>query len=1704
MKQNETVKKKKLSSKLLNVLRWVFLSLIGLIVLILILIQLPFVQNLARKKVVTYLEHKLQTKVEIGRLSVRFPTSVSLQNVFFEDQAHDTLLYGKQLRVNIAMLRLLRNEIRINEIGLDGIVANVHREPPDSTFNFQFIVEAFASDQEKDPEKEDSSTLNMSIDRVVIENSHIVYNDKYTGNDLDIRLGYLETVIKTFDPAQLLFDVSLLEVKKLSGHFYQLEPMQKPLEHVVREAQTEPEKVMQLHNKTIRLSDIDFKFNSDASHLRSSYRIGNAELNPRVIDLQQMIIAFKSATLENSDVVIQTNSALENEPEKIQQTDAPPAPSLQILADELQLRKSSFKMDDIGKLRAPSGMDFSHLYLTDINIDAERILYSSDTMRAVLNKSSLKDQSGFILNQMQVDFEMNPTGVALKNLLLKTPGSEIKRSALIKYPSLEALSANPGMLSLDLDLNRSVISMKDVLTFMPALGTQLPVSANESVYLDARLTGMLSNLNIQQFLLKGLSATHVDVHGTISGLPETNKLHADLVIDKFETTKRDINALLPPGTLPSNITLPGRMGVNGRLRGGINRLFAHLNLNTDLGNAFVNGTVANITDKYRAGYDVDIRTDKLQLGTMLQNPELGILTSNVVARGTGYDPNTANATFEVRIPAVDYHRYRYRNISANGSIDDGDFAADLSVKDANLATTMSIQGGFMGTYPSISLDGVIDSVDAQALNFSADALKYHGRISADFETLNPDSLNGTLFITKSILVNKEQRITLDTVSVIATTQDTNRIQVSTGFATLTLKGDYHLTQLGDVFMNAINPYYKISEQKVRPAVDPYHFTINGIVLDHPTTRAVVPGLKDLQTIEFRSEFDSDDGWNLHLKSPHVTYNTLVVDQLTIDAATRDSVLGFDIDLGQLINGTSVQVFQTRVKGTVKDDEANFSVNIEDKKSEQKYFLSGSLSQLAEKDLLFHLNPDSLRLNYDKWKIDPDNQIVMKDGGIMAQNFVLSQDGQELRIESETQTPASPLNVSFSGFKIATITGFVQNDSLLVNGVLNGKARVENLTSTPVFVADLTVNDLSMHEDTLGNLTVKVDNKVANQYHADVALKGNGNDITVLGDYFVKPKNSSFDFNVQLNQFQMRNLVGITDGAITRADGHLYGKIKLSGTTEQPDIDGRIQFENTSFVPAVTNAVYRIDKEAIAIISNEGVRFDSFTIEDTTNNKLTLGGSLKTKDWDAFMFDMNIRADNFQATNSTSKDNELFYGQFVFSTRLNVTGTPQQPVIDGDLTVNENTDFTVVLPSQDPGVEKREGIVQFVDYSATAEDSLFMTAFDSLKTSPFLGYDVAVNISVDKKATFNLIVDPANGDFLKLKGTGELSGGMDPSGKINLTGSYEIEEGNYQLSFNFLQRKFSIQKGSRIVWTGDPTSAQVDITAVYQSNTAPYDLVAGMTEGNQIYFKQKLPFEVHLGMDGELLKPQISFDIVLPEKSYTVGTGVVNAVRERLIQLRQEPSELNKQVFALLLLGRFVGENPFDNSSSEGLSASSFAKQSVSRLLTEQLNNLAEGLIQGVDINFDLSTTEDYTTGRKRDRTDFKVNVSKTLLNDRLTVTVGNNFELEGPQPTNQQHSGVADNISLNYKLSKDGRYMLRAYRKNDYTGAVEGYVIETGIGFIITLDYNKFSNLFISKAKRQERREIRRENRQIRKQDARTEEQENEHDNNANQDTNDE
>jgi hypothetical protein len=264
-----------------------------------------------------------------------------------------------------------------------------------------------------------------------------------------------------------------------------------------------------------------------------------------------------------------------------------------------------------------------------------------------------------------------------------------------------------------------------------------------------------------------------------------------------------------------------------------------------------------------------------------------------------------------------------------------------------------------------------------------------------------------------------------------------------------------------------------------------------------------------------------------------------------------------------------------------------------------------------------------------------------------------------------------------------------------------------------------------------------------------------------------------------------------------------------------------------------NSYFTMPNESITF-NNDGILFNDFTLVDSLGNKAIVAGTVYTKTFTDFDFGVDITANNFRVINSTQADNKLYYGKLYIDTRVKIRGDINKPIVDANLTVNDKTDLTIVLPQSDPAVEDRKGVVEVINPNAPKEDSLFLARrLDSLRKSDINGLDISATININKNANFTIVVDQRNGDVVQIKGAAQLNGGIDASGKTNLTGTYTVEQGSYNLAYATVKRKFNFKKGSTITWNGDPTSATINITAIYVADVPPIDLVSNQLSGTDL-------------------------------------------------------------------------------------------------------------------------------------------------------------------------------------------------------------------------------------------------------------------------------
>jgi hypothetical protein len=1668
---------KKFGRIALKTVLWIIGSVIVLVLLIVILIQIPAIQNFAKNKAVTFLQNKIHTKVKIGHISLGLPKMIVLDSVYFEDQKKDTLIAGDQLKVDISMLKLLHHTVEVNEINLKGITVNVNRGK-DSVFNFDYILKAFAGEQKKPVKPQDTtSTMKFSVGTIILDKIHIAYDDAITGNNVRFDLGHFDTRIKDFDMDKMKFTIP-----KITLEGFDAKIIQTPVGSSIAKAATVDTATKPI-NMTLNLGTIDLskiKVDYQAAEMKANVNLGKFLVEMNKLDLKKQTADVNNITLSDTRAWLTLAK-----PQTVKTAVVKTAKKLDTLVSKPQsnkgwaavLRKISLSNDDIrfdNDAQKPigKGLDFGHMSIHNFNADLENLSYNTDTISGKINELTFSEKSGLAIQKFHTDFFYGPHKSYLKDLYLETPQTVLQKQVEVGYTSLANISKDLGQISVNADLDGSHLGLKDVLLMMPAMNTMEPFKShpNSVFFINGRVIGKVNDLDIPSFEVSGLSNTHIKMSAKLKGLPDMNKAYFDMNIADLNTSRTDISQLVAANMIPSSVSIPEHLNLKGNFKGSMYDFNTRLFLRSSVGAVDVIASMKNGNRKGHEMYAANIKANNLNVGALTKQPQTaGNVTLAMNVKGTSTDPKTASLQLSGNVSSAYVKGYTYRNLVLKATAHNGQYTANMHMNDPNIHFALNGRANMNKKYPSVYTTLNIDSINLQKLNFTKDPMLVHGKLVADVPTADLGYLNANIKLTDLLVAEQKQVIKLDTVGIISTANaDSSTLRLKTPFLTAHLAGKYKLNEMGDAIQDVISKYYNttVANGKAKAKYSPERYTFNIRMVKTPIVSQFAPDLKTMEPVIINGHFNSQaSDLTVNGSIPKVIYASNVIDNAHLAINTNNNALNYNISVNQIKASSSVDLLYTSISGSAQNNKLGIALQVRDAAKKERYRIAGVFSILPN-EYKFSFLRNGLMLNYTQWTVNADNELEFGSKGILAHDFSISNASQVLSVNSDQQAMNSPMTINFKNFHIETLTRIAQQDSLQVGGVINGDAHIRDLQSNMHFTSALNIHDFSFKGDTVGDIALKVNNQTQNAYAADVKITGKGNQVNLTGLYYTTPA-SRFDLNLNIVRLNMKSIEGFSFGSIKEAKGDITGQLKISGTTSAPAIRGDINFNQVGFNVAMLNSYFTMPKESITF-NGEGIQFNNFTMIDSLGNKAVVAGAIYTQTYTDFRFGLDITTNNFRVINSTQDNNKLYYGKLYIDSHITIRGNMDKPVVDANITVNDKTDLTMVLPTDDPSIEDRKGVVQVINPHAPPADSAFLARqIDSLRKSNVKGIDVSANIRVNKNAAFTIVVDERNGDVVHIKGEAQLNCAVDPSGKINLTGTYTVNEGSYNLAYATVKRKFIFQKGSTITWDGDPTTATVDLTAIYVANVPPIDLVSDQLGGDvqsTTMYKQKLPFHVDLSMKNQLMKPAISFNIVLPDSTYTVSPEVVSTVNERLDQIRLDTNEMNKQVLGVLVLGHFIGDNPLQSQGgSTGVEGA--IRNSVSSLLSDQLNKLAGNMIAGVQLSFDLTSGADYSTGVQQNRTDLNVGLSKKFLNDRITVTVGNNFNLEGQNQPGQKTTDIAGNVSVNYMLTKDGRYMIRVYRRDQFI-VVEGEVVETGAGFTITYEFNKFKQLFTGRSKR--------------------------------------
>ncbi len=1587
---------------LLKYLSGVLIGLFALLFILLVLVQFSGVQTWLAGHLTRHLASRTGTTISIERLAIGIPAKFSMDGLYVEDHRGDTLLYAGSIDINIRLLALARNNIRAARINIGDATFRMVRQEPDSLFNLDLFLNSLQTGTDENNEPGGTGTAwSFDIGKLEFRDAAVLFSDHISGMELDVRLGLLSTSADELLLEKNTFSLGSTIIANGRVSLVMVEGSRESPPPDEKEAE-----MPKIGLERLRIDNVSFYYGDEDGVVADTY-LGNLDIMPRYMDLESMTLALEY--IRASEAVV----------------------------------------------------SFGEMELAGISMDIGEVFASPDSLSFIMSGLSGKQMGGIELKNLSAVIQTGST-TRVEGLLLETSESFLAGDFSTSIPLLDP--AGPmfsPQYAVSADISRAVLG-RDLMLLVPELEMIFPDNLAPSINLVARAEGVIGDIAMETFYLEVPDRfTFTLDKAEVKGLPDAAGLLLRLPDIRLYGHPGSIIPYIPGGPYDEFTDLPDSIDLKASWFGSLDNFEAGALLDMDAAHlevAFNYRDPGTGVPDWSAGLKLQGShpLSLIGLDTLIQDLSLSAESS-----GVGFDPASMEFDLDLVVDSVFFNNYNYRNLFLSAVGSKGVTEAAIRYDDDNLKLVAENTIDFSQDYPKFDIIWELDHLNALELGFSDELIAVQTLLRGSGRLGENDFPEGRLFAGPTHLLLDREVFTLDSLLVLSSRQNGSFLmEIISPIVRGEYRGNISPVSLPDVLSAYFSEY--LEPDTLLPAyTEAPMFDLKLNVFPSPYfTELLIPAIDSFEPLSLNAGFDSRTGiLSADATIPDISIAGWHFQNISINAESDPGQMELSLHLPAL-GSDQLALSNILLNAVISDSEAAFGISFDDGDGIQWLDIAG-ITSFQDGYTRISLD-DIITVNRQEWGVSSGNYIRLANGGITAGDFILSSEGKQIDFfSSDPSVMDSPLELHFDGIDLGQFD--LWGGTQYIGGVFDASVVASGISGDLSFEADVAAKHLSYKGDTIGDIDLHLTSSAPGIYSVIAGISGYGNRVSLEGFYRQDTETPLMDVELSLARLELSTLEAITSDDITELQGDVSGNLRVSGNPGNPEIDGRIDFASVGFRIPFLSTSYTIVEESIVFDGNR-IGFDNFTLLDRSGRTASLDGQLSTTGIESIGFDLRLTSGNFLLMDIGQGQNEMFYGRLLIDTDIGIAGDLSRPVIEGSMKLNQGSRLSVIPPQSVPETIGDEGVVEFIAvHEDLFPDLVSRPADPVLMTTGFENLDVSLNFELDPQTEVVVIIDQVAGDQLELRGGGLLSFGLDPGGRISLAGRYEISQGAYQMTFyDVVRRNFSIESGSNIVWTGDPMDARMDITAKYTIRTSPRELMtshSGAATHQEVAFRQIYPFDVFLYMRGELMSPDISFNISLPPEHRGAMEGRLEA---RVNELGQNESELNKQVFALLILGNFIQDDPISAVTS-GPGLSSTARTSASRILSQQLNRLSGKYIRGVDINFELESYEGIEEGQVVGRTELQMEVSRDFMDQRLRITAGGHFELEDETRRQLDPSDIAGDFSVEYLLDPSGRYTIRGYRERRFQDVFDGELIESGVSLIFRQTFDSFREIFIRK-----------------------------------------
>lgn len=1272
-----------------------------------------------------------------------------------------------------------------------------------------------------------------------------------------------------------------------------------------------------------------------------------------------------------------------------------------IHVDAFAIHDLHFSFQDANYDTMPFGVDFDHVDVRNVHLVGHHFKVQGDSISAYLGEFALQERSGFHVKQLAGATVISGRRITIDHMLLRTPNSEVHGALRFTSEGWSDYSNFNELVRMRLELDSSRLDFADIAYFAPELeGIRLPIG------IAGQVRGTVSELKGRNMNVYFGEDSYFKGSADLNGLPDLANTFMLLDIDELRTGHKDLARLpTPPFTTGERLELPpelrqlGNLYFEGNFTGFMSSFTAYGRARTDLGNlrtdmSFKRDERSNIFTM--AGR---VATESFRLGPLLNAPAIGEVSANIRIVGTGRSLATMKADLEGDIPLFTLNNTRLTNITANGRVQKDLFNGSLTSENDHLVLDFRGLADLRGQWPVVDFRANVQHMDLGALGLTP--VKGYNTLSVLVNAqgrLSPDSLEGRVDVQGISYCDEQGDHELgDALLTSGRSAGENVLSLTSDFANAEVIGKFLPTRLPGAITNILYSVFPALREEFTYAQAEQHFRFRvetketGPVLD-----LFVPGLELAPGGVFSGELDSRRfNIGLAVQLPGVRYGKLHASDVDILLDKALDILAFSVASTRQTYGDSIWFEGSSLTGKAYQDDMEFSLGWDGSSGGT----NGELDVLGEVRGLgaytFDLLPSNLFFGRGDWTTRGQARFLVDSTTVRVDSLVLVNEDQYIALDGTvTKDATKPLSFDLRRVSLENLTPFL--DGPVVKGSLAGTGELYDLYKAPFVLSAIQLDSVMVQDKPVGDIRFNAewaDGERSIALDGDL-MRGRIKALDFRGGLSLEQGNA-LDLTLVMDRFDLTFIDPYLPEGISEIQGEVTGRLEVTGQLLEPQVNGELDMKDAGLRIDYLNTLYRFSHQVQ--VRPDMFALDFVTIRDEEGNTARLVGTILhngLKDWN---YNVSGTMDRFMVMNTTIKENSLYYGKAYATGDVEVSGYAGRMDVVVDARTAPGTD--IHFPVGGSTEVSPIGFVRFAASDSTVTEGAVVD---------LSGITLDLKVDVTPDAHFELIFDPTVGDILSGRGRGNMEMSVGQSGEFSMRGQVEVSDGEYLFTLrNVVNKRFQIQPGGRIVWYGDPFDANLDLAAVYRVRAPLYDI---MFEKNDAY-RRRVPVDVVMNLRDKLLNPEIQFNVRLP--------SVDESIRTQVNSVLSTEQEMNRQVFALIVLNRFVQPPAYNTGQGSPGGGSALAGTTTSELLSNQVSNWLSRLSN----EFDLGVN--YRPGDNITQDELELAVSTQLFDERLLVST--NVGLQYGAQSSSNNNTIVGDFQVEYLLTNDGKLRMKAF-----------------------------------------------------------------------------